>query len=182
MFRFICVRGFILATLALLASQSQAAASTTIGKSDALRCYEESRLALSISSISYCDRAIEKGNLTRRDLAATYSNRGIIYAGNGDFSRALKDHNMALNLTPTLAEAYINRGNVYFHTKAYKRALEDYDRAISLNTTPIATAWYNKALSLLRLKRNTEARRALENALKLAPDSRKIQEQLARFD
>lgn len=161
---------------------ANAAASTTIGSSDASRCFQESQFALSGSGIDDCDRAIASGNLTRRDLAATYSNRGIIHASIGKYQNALADHDRAIEIMPTLGEAYINRGNVYFHLHDYAPALSDYETAISLGATPAHTPFYNKALALIRLNRKDEARNALESALELAPGSTKIKQRLTELD
>jgi tetratricopeptide (TPR) repeat protein len=137
---------------------------------------------LSSAGVDYCDRAIASGNLTRRDLAATYSNRGIIYASIGKYQRALADHDRAVEIMPGLGEAYINRGNVYFHLHDYALALSDYETAISLGAIPAHTPFYNKALALIRMNRKDEARNALESALEFAPGSTKIKQRLADLD
>lgn len=155
-----------------------AASSTTIGKSDALRCYEESQMGGSSSGIPYCDRAIKEGDLTLRDLAATYSNRGIIYAAEGNYEKAMADHNKALSLSSSLPQAYINRGNVYFRTNRFDKALADYENAIALAPPALGIAWYNKGLCLKKLHRKSEARDAFRKALELMPGTQKIQDQL----
>ena len=45
-----------------------AGAGTTLGHTNALRCFQESRFVLSIGGIHFCDDAIDKDGLTRRDL------------------------------------------------------------------------------------------------------------------
>jgi len=176
-----CLVGALLLA-ALWTGTCDAQTTTTLGSSDARRCFEESRLVLSEQGIAYCDAAIHRGDLTRRDLAATYSNRGIIYANNGKFSRALEDHNKAIELVPKLAEAYVNRGNVYYHTRDYEKALADYQQAIEFDAFPIQTPYYNKALTLIKLKRKEEARQTLEEALEVVPGSPKIVRKLAELD
>lgn len=171
-----------LALLPFYTNCANGAASTTIGSSDASRCFQESQFALSSAGIDYCDRAIASGDLTRRDLAATYSNRGIIYANIGKYQRALANHSKAIEIMPALGEAYINRGNVYFHLHDYALALSEYETAISLGARPAHTPLYNKALTLIRLNRKDEARNALEIALELAPGSTKIKQRLAELD
>ena len=133
------------------------------------------------AGLEVCNRAIQQGDLTIHDLAATYSNRGIIYANNGRFKKALADHDKAIELAPDLGQAYINRGNVYYHTRDYEQAINDYDRAIALGATPAEVPWYNKALALIKLRRDKEAKAALEEALKLAPESVKIKRRLSEM-
>lgn len=174
--------GLVASCTLLTAAQSLAAATTTMGSTDARRCFDESRLPLSEQGIVYCDRAINAKQLTRRDLAATYSNRGIIYANNGKYQAAIKDHDHAIELTPTLAEAYINRGNVYYHTHDYDRALADYSQAADLGASPSHVPYYNRALTLIKMKRKDEARASLEQALERSPDSKKIKKQMAALE
>lgn len=131
-----------------------------------------------MGGIRYCDEAISKGDLSRRDLAATYSNRGLIYAGNGEMKRALADHNKAIEILPTLSQAYINRGNVYHHMSRYEDALADYRRAIDLATGPRHVPHYNAGLTLLKMKRTDEALAAFKTALEFQPDSHRIQSKI----
>ncbi|MBD3648055.1 MAG: hypothetical protein HUJ31_11535, partial [Pseudomonadales bacterium] len=103
--------------LAVWSQQALPQTSTVLGSTDARRCYQESQLVLSSSGLPWCNAAIKSGELTRRDLAATYSNRGLIYAGIGELELALRDQMKAIELQPAMAQAYINRGNVYHHMK-----------------------------------------------------------------
>jgi tetratricopeptide (TPR) repeat protein len=167
-----------LSVLLLCADSLNAASSFTLGSNDAQRCYEESLLPFSEDGRQYCDRAINQGDLTRRDLAATYSNRGVILAANGKYLEAIEDHNLAIDLVPSLGQAYINRGNAFYYTRDFEKALADYDMAMNLKATPAYVPHYNTALTLIRLKRKAEARAALERALVHAPESTKIKEQL----
>ena len=155
---------------------------TTLGDSNAQRCFRESQLLdSSRDAIATCTMAIKDRRLSDRDLAATYSNRGILYTRNKEYDKALADHDRAIQLMPTMGEAYINRGNVYFHNKDYDKALADYEKAIQLKARPQGTGWYNKGLTLIKLKRYDEARTALEEALKLDPGSRQIKQSLAEL-
>ncbi len=86
----------------------------------------------------------------------------------------MQDHDKAINISPNLARAYINRGNVYYHTHEYEAALAEFEKAISAGGGPAVTLLSNKALTLIRLQRLTEAKLTLELALLKAPESRKI--------
>ena len=155
---------------------------TTFGSDNASRCYQESNAPFSDYGIRYCTAAIRNDDLVLRDLAATLTNRGIIYSANGQLESAMKDHNEAMLISPDMGKIYVNRGNVYHQYHEYEKALADYDKAIELANVPLDIAYYNKALSLIRLKRWDDAREALEQALEINPESGRVKRKLAQFD
>ena len=169
----------VLFTLALFTCTSAfPGASTIIGSNDAQRCYQESLFPFSDQGIGYCNNAILRGELTRTDLAATYSNRGIIHSKIGKFEKAMADHDQAIRLKPDMPAVHINRGNALYLTHEYEEALTEFDKAIATNAGLIATALFNKALTLLKLHRLNEAIVTLETALEADPDSKKIEKTL----
>jgi tetratricopeptide (TPR) repeat protein len=157
------------------------AASSTIGSTAAVRCHQESLFPLSDQGIRYCNDAISRGELNRHDLAATYTNRGIIYSKNGKFKRALKDHNRAVQINPNLPQIYINRGNVFYHIHEYEDAITEFDKAIATGGGPVSVTFHNKALALIKLHRISEAKEALKMALEANPDSKRIQDRLSEI-
>ncbi|MBQ62630.1 MAG: hypothetical protein CMQ19_11215 [Gammaproteobacteria bacterium] len=164
--------------LLLIFSGMTDAASTMLGPTDAMRCYQESLFPLSSQGIGYCTDAINRGELTRRDLAATYSNRGIIYLKNGKFEKALKDHNKAVEIDPDLPQVHINRGNLLFHTHDYEEALVEFDKALENANGLTSITLFNQALTLIRLRRIAEAKEALETALEISPQSERVKSKL----
>jgi len=169
----------------IVVSSSQIAYSqnkTTFGSDNATRCYHDSNSPFSTGGIRYCSDAIRDDDLTIRDLAATHTNRGIIYAANGQLDRAMKDHNQAALLAPGMAKIFVNRGNVYHQTHDYIKALADYDKALELANVPLDIVHYNRSLTLIRLKRWDDARAALEAALKVNPESGRVQRKLEQFN
>ena len=160
----------------------KAQSKTTFGSTNARLCYQESSMPFSDAGIRYCTKAIREDDLVLRDLAATYTNRGIIYAANGRLTEALEDHDQALLISPEMAKIYVNRGNVLHQTHDYEGAIVDYDKAIELANVSLDIAYYNKALSLIRLKRWDDAREALEKALEENPESGRVKRKLAQFD
>jgi len=168
--------------LAAVSSTGWSQTKTTFGSDNASRCYQESNSPFSDYGIRYCTEAIRNDNLVLRDLAATLTNRGIIYAANGQLEKAMKDHNEAVLISPEMGKIYVNRGNVYHQFHEYDKALADYDKAIELANVPLDVVHYNKALSLIRLKRWDDAREALEKALEINPESGRVKRKLAQFD
>lgn len=155
-----------------------ATSKTTFGSDNATRCYEESNTPFSTHGLMFCSDAIIKDDLLLRDLAATHTNRGIIYAANGQLDRAMKDHNKAASLAPKMGKIYVNRGNVYHQTQEYVTALADYDRALELANVPLDVVHYNRSLALLQLKRWDDALAALHAALAINPESPRVKRKL----
>jgi len=176
------MRYFLFLLLAVHAPGVFAQAKTSFGSDNATRCYQESNAPFSDYGLRYCTDAIRNDNLVLKDLAATYTNRGIIYAANGRLEKALEDHNEALLLSPQMGKVYVNRGNVYHQTHEYEKALADYNKAIELANVKLDIAYYNKALTLIRMKRWDDARNALEKALEINPDSSRVKRKLSQFD
>ena len=155
---------------------------TTFGSDNATRCYQKSNTPFSTHGIVFCTDAIRQDNLLLRDLAATHTNRGIIYAANDQLDRAMKDHNKAASLAPGMGKIYVNRGNVYHQLHEYVTALADYDRALKLANVPLDIVHYNKSLALIRLKRWDDALIALETALAINPESARIKKKLDQLN
>ena len=147
---------------------------TTLGSDNAMRCYQESQAPLGTGGASYCTRAIRNDALIQKDLAATHTNRGIIFAAAGELERAMEDHDRAALLMPDMGTIYVNRGNVYHHTKDYDKAMADYAKALELGDVAPDIVHYNRSLTLIRLKQWDRAREALETALRINPDSRLV--------
>lgn len=155
---------------------------TTFGSDNATRCYQQSNTPFSTHGIVFCTDAIRQDNLLLRDLAATHTNRGIIYAANDQLDRAMKDHNKAALLAPGMGKIYVNRGNVYHQLHEYVTALADYDRALKLANVPLDIVHYNKSLALIRLKRWDDALIALEAALAINPESARVKKKLDQLN
>lgn len=174
-------RLFIFLLTGLVALQATAQSKTTFGSTNASRCYQESNAPFSDYGLRFCDDAIEDDDLPLKDLAATHTNRGIIYAANGYLDEAMKDHNRAMLLAPDMAKIWVNRGNVYHQLHDYDKALADYDQAEALGNVALDIVYYNRSLTLIRMKRWDEAQAALEKALEINPDSSRVKRKLEQF-
>jgi tetratricopeptide (TPR) repeat protein len=73
------------------------------------------------------------------DLGAFY-NRGLVYAQEGDYDRAIQDYNQALLINPKLAVGFRFRGIAYAHKDAYLRAIADWGRWLWLRLGPLGIA------------------------------------------
>jgi len=84
------------------------------------------------------------------DLAEAYNARGVIQAGRGQETQALKDFTRAISLVPHYFKALNNRGNLYQRRGDLEQALADYQQALTLNAN-YAPAYVNRG-SLYRKK------------------------------
>ena len=80
------------------------------------------------ASISKRLRTFDKAIELNPDIADAYNNRGIAYAGKGEFERAIADYDKAIKFKPDVADAYNNRGNAHSDKGEYKRAIADLIR------------------------------------------------------
>ncbi len=158
---------------ALLGACGFAFASETVllNTSPALDCYRAAADGGAPFDIDACTLAIERQMLKPEDLAATYSNRGILLARSGDVTAALKDHDRALKIAPDMTSIYINRSNALVAARRYKAAMEDLERAIAKADALLPVAYYNRALMFNTLGDRQAARADAERAAELAPET-----------
>ena len=110
-----------------------AGAETVLGVSNAQRRFEGALAGQStLSTIELCSKALNMENLSEKDRAATFTNRGILYGQSGRADRALGDFGRALELSPGLIHTLINRGNLFVRLKRFTEAMADYDQALLL--------------------------------------------------
>ena len=167
-------KSLFLIALALCSAWSFAQSKTSFGSANATQCFIASGNPSSLLDARVCSNAIRHDNLSKRDLAATHTNRGIILAAGGELRQALEDHNQAAQLKKDLSKIYINRGTVFHRLKEYEKALLDYQKALDLGGVPKDIVEYNRALSLLKIRKTKEALKALERALGYNPGSLRV--------
>ena len=145
------------------------------GGSYARNCYMSSTLAIQLNTasdadIQECDQAILHGRLTRKDLLATYVNRGILHGAMEDYQRALKDYRTAIDLGPQTGEVYVNLGNLYLLSQKYDVAIEQYTTAIELTLTKNHIAHFNRAMAYENNKEFANAEADYRRAIELSPE------------
>lgn len=164
----------VLCTLGL--TSVQAATSVILNTSPAFECYQEVVRYGSVPDFDSCNTAIEFQALDRLELAATYSNRGILYSRKGKIRAALADHNRAVKLAPELSSTSINRANTYVKARRFVEAMSDMDRAVAIADDRVAVAHYNRALLFQRIGDLASARKDGELAASLLPDDVEYQD------
>ena len=145
------------------------------GGSYARNCFMASTVAIQVNSASKedlqeCDQAILHGRLTRKDLLATYVNRGILHGAMEDYQKALKDYRTAIELGPKTGEVYVNLGNLYLLSQKYDVAIEQYTTAIELTLTKNHIAHFNRAMAYENNKEFDNAEADYRRAIELSPE------------
>ncbi|MEJ8566541.1 tetratricopeptide repeat protein [Elongatibacter sediminis] len=161
---------------ALAASNLAAQSVTVMGTAEEARaCMSGAELAANMrvgsrSDLKACDYAIENSKLSRRDLAATYTNRGVINTAMRRYQQAFEDYNLAIDLMPKLPEPYVGRGNVYFLAERLGEAIEDYTRAMDLGLGRTHLALLNRGMAYEAQGHLQQAETDYREAVTFAPE------------
>ena len=109
---------------------------------DAQDCFENTKPETmnADKALPYCERAINSGELTKRNLGNLYYYRGTIYTQKRDYKRALADYTEAAKFDPTLPQAYNGKGFARFYLGEFQSAVADFTDALSLRPDDIY-AW-----------------------------------------
>jgi len=153
-----------------------------LNESPAYLCYRAAVRGDYVAGMDACTSAIEIQALPPLDLAATYSNRGLLRAREGEIKDALKDHEKAIALAPEVGSLYVNRSNAYVRAKRMNDAMSDLERAISIADDSLAAAHYNRALLFQRLGDGRAARADAERAAELSPETEAYRRYLHDLD
>lgn len=172
------MRAVLLGCSLVLALAPAHAAVSAFGSSLARDCFENAQTGLKDAGLESCGKALQD-QLSDRDRAATYVNRGIIYNRSRQLDLALSDFGAALQLNQQLGEAYLNRGNSHFFRREFEPALADYSKAIELKCANLEVAYYNRALVNEVTGKFDDATNDLKSALAIKTDFKDATLQLA---
>lgn len=140
-----------------------------LGSSNARLCYEAALAGDrgSRNALARCETAMETDTLSRRDLAATHVNYGILLFRASRLDDAMTAYDRAVELQPRMGEARLNRGLVWLARSDYAAAEADFTQALALGVGEPHKAYYNRALSFDAREMYREAyddyQRALED-------------------
>lgn len=167
----------------LLVAPAASAQMVVVGEGAAQSCYQ---FALTgnpgtTSAIKTCSRALQTDLVSRKDLAATHVNRGVLLMRNGDYEEAIEDYLVALESFPNLAEAYINYGVALYHRGDFEESRKAYDRALEIGSEKDALAYFNRALIYEREDNAPAAYRDYKAAAELEPEWEQPKDALSRF-
>jgi tetratricopeptide (TPR) repeat protein len=128
-----------------------------------------------------CTQALEEEQLSTRDRAGTFVNRGILKLRRLDFAAATKDFNQAAKVKPDLGEAYVNRGAAAIGEHRYADGLTDLNKGLQLGVEEPAKVYYNRALAYEGLDDVKSAYFDFQKAVELSPDWPAPKQALTRF-
>lgn len=158
---------------------------TVIGGGLAQACFEaaETGDVAPQQAIQKCDLAIMQESLKRRDKAATYTNRGILYMRIGNNTKALWDYQRSLEMMPTLKEAKVNLGAALYNLKRYPEALVALNEGVGTTSEEARViGYYNRGLTHEKLGDLQSAYEDFRRALEMRPDFKLATQQLERFE
>jgi tetratricopeptide (TPR) repeat protein len=133
------------------------------------------------ASILTCDDAIASGALDRRDMAATYINRGILEMSRERYDVAEKNFDDALTLMPKLPEAHVDLGSTLINMRKYDDGVKETELGIQLGTHEPERAWYNLGIAYERQGNIQKAYESYRQASVLNPKWEDPKTDMARF-
>ena len=83
-----------------------------------------------------CSAVVDSRHAMRQTLTIAYHRRGVAYARQKDYDRAIADYTKAIELEPRNPSAYNDRGIAYTSKGDYERAIVDVTRAVELAAEP----------------------------------------------
>jgi len=101
------------------------------------------------------------------EIVQSHNNLGILYLGEGKYSRAMTELSTAIAMDPSEQNSYIGRGTVEMQTMNIDRAISDFAKAAQIAPSPLALYWLGRALE--SKGENQQAVTAYAAALQLDP-------------
>ena len=106
--------------------------------------------------------------MSRRDVVNWY-NKGIGLHRSGDYKKAIRCFDRALELNPEYAGVWNGKGAAPAGLRRHDEAARCYDRALELNPED-AGAWNNKGIALSNRGRYDEAVQCYDRTLEFNPE------------
>jgi tetratricopeptide (TPR) repeat protein len=172
----------IVSSVCVFAPSQAKAAVTVFGGGFAAQCFHVAKFGGDIpAGIADCSRAIDTEQLSDRDRAGTYINRGVLYMTLDDYAAAQKDFEAGIKLDPNLGEALVNLGGVKIAQRHFAEGIADIDHGLALSPEEPEKAYYNRALADEALDDVKAAYFDYSKAAELKPTWAPPRTELARF-
>lgn len=108
--------------------------------------------------------------LFNNDRGFSHSNRGIIFAYQGQYDQAIKAFKQGMAIEKHFAQTYLNLSQVYYQRGENQKSIEILKQGFSANPDD-ASLPYNLGLAFIRGKDKAKAAQALAIATQLAPQN-----------
>ncbi|HRD74331.1 MAG TPA: tetratricopeptide repeat protein [Hyphomicrobiaceae bacterium] len=100
--------------------------------------YEECLLnpnltADTVRAVDACTEVITNPAWPQEVIAQAFANRALAYSVMGDYERAIRDYNSAIDIAPNYATALNNRAWAYFRSGRPELGLADVEKSLRLN-------------------------------------------------
>ena len=153
-----------------------------VGNSRARSCYLAAKNGFASDDlIKTCSASLADENLSLKDRAATYDNRGIMENTLGRLDQALASFADAIAIDASLGDAHVNRGTVLIRQKKYDDALAEINEGIGLGMAFPHIGYYNRAVAEELLGRYRDAYYDYMHVLELEPGFSAARERLKMF-
>jgi tetratricopeptide (TPR) repeat protein len=176
-----------------LPSVNAKAAVIVLGGGYGQMCYEAARALdpaagvqltgslIDVPPLEICTLAINSGELSSRDLAGTYNNRGVLYFSQGMFNEALRDFDQGIRHNGYIPEIHVNRGASLVALKRWADSVPSLSKGIDMQALELEKAYYNRAIAHEELGDMRSAYFDYLKASELKPDWEQPKQQLTRF-
>ena len=172
----------IVSSICVFAPSQARAAVTVFSSGFAGQCFHAAKFGGDIQAgIADCNRAIDTEQLSARDKAGTYINRGVLYMTVDDYVSAQRDFEAGVQLDPNLGEALVNLGGVKIAERHFAEGIADIDRGLALGPEEPEKAYYNRALADEAMDNVKAAYFDYTKAAELKPTWAPPRTELARF-
>ena len=177
------LQSFIGALALAVGLAGRAGASVTVVDDTSAKMCSEAALQhrADADSLRACSEALEQGSLQKRDLAATYINRGAVLMNRHDYAAARADLEHAIQLDPTVGDAWMNRGAINIIERRYAEGIADTTKGLGLGVSEPAKAYFNRAVAYEAIDDEKSAYLDYQQALVLQPDWEAPKHELLRF-
>ena len=120
--------------------------------------------------VETCTLAIQREALSRKDLAATYDNRGVMLDRLGRTEKAADDFHMSMSVYTELGDPYVNLGSMLIKQRQYDSAIEQINKGIALGVSFPHIGYYDRAIAEEMSGHIKEAYYDFKKVLELEPN------------
>jgi len=131
--------------------------------------------------IDICTMALQDGQLTSRDMAGTFVNRGVLHFLAGDYRSSLSDFDSSIRIDSNIGEAHANRGAALVALQRWADSIPSITKGIEMQAAEMEKSYYNRAIANEEMGNVRGAYMDYMKAAELKPEWEPPKAQLMRF-